>query len=251
MPTFAACDDAGDRVEGYIERSNEVLREASDDFAAANEAYAAFREGSIEGRQAVERLSEARDDIFFARSQLAEVDAPPEARGLRERLLAFFDANGRLAAETADLAVYLPAAQEALEPLDRAGERLGERLEGGASPERQQRALSLYADTLDRVVEDLEELDPPPVLEPTHETQVQRLQAASEAARGLRGAIGDQDAQAIARRLQRFRELGENEEGEELLESAAVRSYQMRLDGVEQARAALEDERARLQESLE
>ncbi|MCP9488778.1 MAG: hypothetical protein MSC31_02740 [Solirubrobacteraceae bacterium MAG38_C4-C5] len=248
---LAACgEDSRDRAEGYVERSNDVLRDAADDFAAANQAYAAFRDGRIDGRLAVEQLGEARDDILFARGELAALDAPPEVGGLREALLTFFDANGRLATETADLAVYLPAAQDALEPLEPAGERLGDRLEGDARPQRQQRALSRYADALDRIVDDLDDLEPPPVLEPTHDTQVQRLDAAGQAARGLRGAIGDQDAAAIAQRLLRFRELGSNDEGDGLLESAAVRSYVMRIDGVEQARATLEDERRRLEESL-
>lgn len=248
---LTACgDSARDRVEAYIERSNELLRESSGDLQAANQAYERFRAGKLPPGQAAARLGAAEQAIRATRADLAQVSAPPEARELRRRLLTFFDANALLAGEATALARYLPAARKAIAPLERTSRRLRTGLNEEVDAERQARALRRYRGGLDSILEDLRGLDPPPVLLPTHEAQVERLRDTRNAAAKLRRAIDDQDAEKIARLVLRFEDIGQRP-ADDALAAAAVRSYGVRVDAVQRTLRELEDERRRLTDTLE
>lgn len=252
MLAFGACGDGGrDRVERYIEEANLIQQRSQPAFQRANAAYARFSQRRRASADAVRDLARAERAIRSTRARLAMLTPPPEARLLHRRLLRVYDANAAMAAETAQLARYLPRAEQAAAPLDEINARLRRRLAGASAPAARDRALRGYQSGLDRMIGRLRALEPPPVLQPTHEAQLTRLRAARDLARQLRQALGDQDGRRVARLLLRFRKLNQAGRRGDALAARAIRAYGRRYRELTAVAQAAQRERTRLERSFE
>lgn len=249
---FGACGDGRrDRVERYIDQANVIQQRSEPAFRRANAAYTRFSQRQLASVGAVRDLARAERAIRATRARLATLTPPPEAQPLHRRLLRVFDANAAMAAETTQFARYLPGAEQAVAPLDAINTRLRRRLAGASAPAARDRALRRYQADLDRMTGRLRVLEPPPVLEPTHEAQLARLQSARDLARQLRQALGDQDSRRVARLLLRFRGLNRPGSRGETLAARAIRAYGRRYRELTAVAQDAQRERTRLERALE
>lgn len=242
--------DPRERVDAYIRQANAVQERGKARFDAANRSYAAFAKGELTGEDAVPELEAAERAIIATRDGLAALRPPEDARTLHEKLLAAFDANAELAAESTVLARYLPAAADAVRPIARLNRRLRARLEGAQEPEVQGRALERYASGVDGVLGRMRGLLPAPVVRAAHQAQLARLQAVSRLARRLRRAVEARDRARTARLLLRFRRLNREDRAGSRLNAASIRAYNERYRALLRAQAAVQQERARLERVL-
>lgn len=235
-----------DPVRAYIVRANAVQARSAPRFAAANRTFAQFAKGTLSGPAAARRLREAELDIEAARQDLAALHPPPAARRLHALLLRTYQLNVLMAAETREMAAYVPRAQLAFRLLDRVSRRLADALRRAQTPEGQVRALHRYVKALDRMRRVLNHLQPPPVLVADRDTQVLRLARARPVADALAAAIERRDADAVSRLIVRFRDGGGNPPGRAGLRKGAIVAYQQRIAEIDQAAADARKELSRL-----
>jgi hypothetical protein len=162
----------------------------------------------------------------------------------------YLNLNRDLAAETTALAVYTPAAEDALAPVGRINRQLSARLKHARDPAAQMRALRRFGVALAGVRGELDALHPPPVLLPAHRDQVRRLQNTQRLAGRLQTALRQRDAERVATLLTRFRTASRSGEGLHALSEQARLGYEARLARVRDAYAAVRRETARLQRQL-
>jgi hypothetical protein len=239
------------RVDEYVRGANAVQQRYAADFTRANQAYGAYARGELEPRRAEADLGRAEDALREARSDVAALRPPAEARPLHERLLRYLDMNVGLARQTARLAVYSPGADRALRPLDRANRGLRERLQDAREPAEQAAALQRFTRTLERIMRDLRSLDVPAVLALTHRDELRRLDSTRSLAERLRGALLDQDAEEVARLLDAFRERGADRGRRRRLAAKGIRRYNRRYEALTEAYQDIAREQGRLDEALE
>lgn len=252
---LAACggSDTDDRradVNRFIEQENAVLRGAQADFQAVNDAYRKFSKGKLDPAKAIDDLAGAERTIRDARADVARLRPPAGARALHDKVLHYLDVNVFLADETAKLAGYMPASAAALKPLTRVNESLQTGLSDATSASAQAAALQRFARALDGMLGKLRGLVVPQVLRPAHAGQVARLATTRKLALELRGALLDQDAEAVARLLKRFRANNSGRGRGGKLADAALDGYTRRIHELDDAYAAVSREQQRLDEVL-
>ena len=252
---LAACggadrDEQRADVNRYIEQENAVLRSAQADFRALNEAYRKFSKGQLEPHKAIEDLAAAERTIRGARADVAKLQPPADARALHDKVLHYLDVNVFLADETAKLAGYMPASAAALEPLAQVNKSLQSGLADADTATAQAEALERFAGALERMLGKLRKLVVPQVLRSAHTDQVERLTTTRKLALELREALLDQDAEAVARLLKRFRRNNAGGGRRGRLAGAALDHYTRRIRELDEAYAAVSREQQRLDEAL-
>lgn len=250
---LTACgDDDRQSVDSYVKEVNSIQRRSAPAFKRAQEAYVAFSRNSTPPAGVQQRLDEAERSLRATRGELDRLEPPEEAAELQRRLLHVYDMTAGLAHETAQLGRYLPAADDALEPLPATGRRLQSGLRESAGPEGQQRTLSRYADSTESVLAHLRPLDPPPLLEGQHDALVGQLESARSLALRLKDAIDAGDAKRAARLLLHFRHLNEGAGGgQERRATRALAAYRDRYRAIGTAQTAVHRELGRLERSLD
>jgi hypothetical protein len=198
-------DRARERVNEYVRGEQELMRSAEPEFRRANETFLAYARGELSHEDAARGAAQAKHSIRDARDAVAALDPPPEAQALHDLLVGYLQANVDVARETAQLATYVPAAERAIRQLARANRALESRLADAEERGAQAGALDRFHASVAATLADVRDLDPPGVLEPTHDEQVRRLTRTSRLADGLRRAVVAQEAERLARLLKRFR----------------------------------------------
>lgn len=250
---LTACgDDERQSVDSYVKEVNSIQRRSAPAFKRAQEAYVAFSRDSTAPPEVQRRLDDAERSLRATRAELGRLRPPDEAAELQRRLLRVYDMTSGLARETAQLGRYLPAAEQALEPLPAAGRRLETGLRESAGPEGQQRTLGRYVGSTRDVVADLRRLDPPPLLQGQHGALVGQLESARSLARRLNDAIGARNADRAARLLLRFRRLNQGADGgQERRAARALVAYRERYRAIGTAQVSVHRELGRLERSLD
>lgn len=254
LSVVAGCgDDEDPRVQpvrDYIESANRVQARATPRFTEANEAFKKFAEGDLKGRKAGRDLRTAELQIASARQEVAALRPPAEARRLHDLLLRTYDLNVLLAAETRQMAGFVPRATEALARLRGVQRRLrrGLRVSGGAS--KQVRALRAYAADLQGVRDRLNELEAPATMVADRDTQVRVLGEARQTALRLARAIEREDAPAVERLLGEFGASDDPQPELAGLTKSQIAAYRQRIVTLNRAGAAVRAERARLAREL-
>jgi hypothetical protein len=251
---LAACggggDDARSQVNTYIEQANAVQRRSADDLERVNASYQAFARGTLEPEQAAADMARAQRVVRAVRERLADLRPPADARALHRKLVAYLDMNLGMARETARLAAYVPRAIAATAPLARANRRMRAALRAAATPADQAAALDRFARGLGGMLRDLRRLDPPPVLRPAHGDQIARLTSTRSLAVQLHDALVAQDAQGVARLLDRFRSAASDRRPRTKLAARALAAYNRRLQALNGAYADVQREQVRLDRTL-
>jgi hypothetical protein len=253
LAALAGCgggDDPRARVDVYVRSANTVEHRFAPEFKRANDAYAAYARGELRPRRAESDLTRAAVAIQDARSGIAALRPPAEARRLHDLLLRYLDMNLTFARETTRLATYSPGAGRALAPLDRANRDLSRRLAGEGDPDRQAAALQAFTRALEGMLRELRALEAPAVLGPTHRDQVRRLASTRSLAERLRRALIAQDAQEVARLLERFRANAAERGAGHRLAALGIRRYNRRYQALIEAYQDVQRELARLDRAL-
>jgi hypothetical protein len=178
-----------DQVRSYIESLNRVQAGYAPSLARASSDYQLFAQGKLAPAFAARELAANAQLIRSLRARVAALPAPTPARRLRADALAVYDGDAQLAAETAQLAAYQPAAAAAQRRLAAVNASLRAALRASAGAQLQASALMRYAHQLAVVIGQLRSLQPPPVLTPSSRAQLHRLEAVRALAGRLRRAL--------------------------------------------------------------
>lgn len=210
LALLSACGDSDrdrrrEQVDAYVDGEQQVMRRAEPEFRRANDTFLAYARGELSHADAERGAAQAVRSIGNARDGVAALDPPAAAQPLHDVLVRYLQANVDVARETQRLAAYVPAAERAMGRLARANHALESRLGDAGGRDAQAEALDRFHAHVAATLAQLRHLDPPPVLEPTHDEQVRRLARTSSLADGLRRAVVAQDAERVARLLKRFR----------------------------------------------
>jgi hypothetical protein len=87
---------------------NETQRQFSTRYGSVNRAIREFELSGDAAATQLPRLRNAARTMTRLRASIERVDAPPEAEGLRSRLLVFLRQQESLANELVQVALYLP-----------------------------------------------------------------------------------------------------------------------------------------------
>ena len=242
-------DDRRAKVDAFVREANSVQQESAPDFDRANQAYLSFSKGKLPPAQARVRLAAAEQSMRTTRDKIVALDAPDDARELKRRLVALFDADAAFAHESTLLASFAPGSVKAQKDLPAIGRRLSRGLKGAKTPAAQEAVLRRYAASVGRVVAALQPLHPPPLLLVRHHAQVQHLERVRSLALQLADALHRQDRQAVAKLLLRFKSLNTSGSSDPL-SPQALRAYNRRYLKVRGMSQAVEREQRRLQQSL-
>ncbi|HEY8193405.1 MAG TPA: hypothetical protein VIF36_05710 [Gaiellaceae bacterium] len=184
------------------------------------------------------------------RLQIEQVDAPDEAATLRLRLLAFLRQQETIANELVDVARYLPRLRTAEAPLGAASRRLRAQLRTATTVDAQGVAVHRYAVELRRFAGRLDEVDAPPLLEPSRRAYATQLRAYASSSEALQRGIQANDQAAVHRAVRRMALAAEAPPGTFRAQRAAIIAYNERVKRINALGVALERERQRLEREL-
>jgi hypothetical protein len=241
--------DRRDEVSRFVKAANVVQQRSGPSFDRANRAYVNFSKGELASTKATKQLAAAEEAMRRTRDDIAALDAPPEAKELKRRLILLYDADAALAHESTLLASFVPASAKALRPLARIGRRLTRGLRSATTAGQQKNALRGYSASVAKVIKRMRPLEPPPLLLERHHDEIQHLTAVRRLALRLVGALERQDNRAVASLLLRFRKLNEKTSTGSV-PPAALDAYNRRYLDVRRALQAVERERSRLEKNL-
>ena len=245
-------DDRRLSVERYVTDVNAVhgqLRQA------LNEASFAYREYTTDGADLAElrpRLVRAERSIRTLDARLATLEPPDEARRLHVAMRDLVGAEAALADELERLSVFLPQFEVAVEPLHEANARLERGLTGADEDvEQQAKVLDVFRADTGEVLDDVEQLEPPPVMNPVHVTQVRTLERVRTTAASLATALR-RDRSVAPPLVRRFAEaqLSSRSVAAQRAQIAAVRSYNRRAATIGTLTQAVQREFRRLDADL-
>ena len=243
-------DRTREQVDAYIKGEQKVMERSAPEFRRANETFLAYSRGELSPRAAARGAARAERSIRNARDGVAVLDPPAEAQALHDELVHYLQMNVEVARETERLATYVPAAERALRPLGGANRALESRLTEARKRGAQAQALKRFSASVGAAAADLRGLDPPAVLEPAHEDQARQLAETRRLAGRLRRALGDQDAEQVARLLKRFRGSTPERRPRRLAAKQAFAQYTRRLEELNSAYADIQREQLALDRSL-
>ncbi len=235
-----------DRVRGYLEDVDAVYRTADPRFRAANETYRRFAEGELKGEKAEFDLLRAELAIEEARQKVAALTPPVPAERLHPLVVRAYQLNVLMAAETRQLAHFVPRAESIVERVDKARRKLRKDLGAAGGLERQSRVLRTYARRVTTLRAELAALRPPPALAAARRTQLDVMANTRKLTLQLVRAIGRQDKPTIERLLDRFATAGDPDPERERWQKGAIEAYRQRIIDIDRATAAATAERARV-----
>lgn len=246
-------DGRRDAVAAYIDDANAIQKELRVPLAAAARAYADLSRGDADLAEVRPRLARSRQTIRTLERRLVRVQPPPDAKRLHSLLLGLVEAQAEIAYELERLAGFLPRFQQHRTSLRLAERRLRTALDAARRADSSAAALGHYARDVGAVLRGLHALEPPAVIAPAYETQVDTLAKVRRGAAALAKAVRDGDTEVFPARLQRLADATRLTRSLAAQRShvAAVKLYNRRVSRLSSLAAAVNRERARLQRTLE
>lgn len=240
--------EPGADVADYIEEVNEAQKASATRYGAVERAYRELRLEPAELDEQLPRLRESARELTALRLRIERVPAPPDARVLRQRIVAFFVQQERLALELLAVAGYLPELAATEQPVASASESLRRSLREAATPAAQADALARYAAVLNGTARELLEVDPPALLAPAHAQYVSRLRSYGEAADTLAQGIRAGDERATERAARQLE--AASVPASQRAQKVAIEAYNARVRRVDALAADVERERLRLEDVI-
>ena len=257
----------------YVRRVNQLEQQMQAPLSRLLEAYRRFSKGS--GSTKVDSVVEAEKTLRTFERRLQAIPSPPEAVKLRGLILRFVQAEDRVATEIVSLARFTPRFNQLLAVTAAANAQLSKSLSAAKPPiphavtgttkqikaaraaydAEARRALAEQADAIDRydlvvavTLRGLAALDPPPVMAPAYDAQVQTLGATRKAGAALAGELrkNRRDVPELSRRFTEASRLS-GSLAVQRAEIAAVKSYDGRVHEVTALARRISKEMARLQ----
>jgi hypothetical protein len=239
-----------DDVSEYIDEVNETQRDFSISYGSIDRTYREFRLSPDAAEKQLPKLEEAARTMRQVRLRVEEIDAPDEAVTLRLRLLGFLRQQEAVANELVDVARYMPRLRIAEAPLAAASRRLRAQLRTAESVDAQGVAVQRYAVELRRIADRLDEVEAPPLLEPSRRAYSTQLRAYASSSEALQRGIQANDQAAVDRAVRRMALAAEAPPGTFRAQRAAIIAYNDRVKVIKALGIALERERQRLEREL-
>lgn len=251
---LAGCgSDAREGVESYIREVNTLQQELLIPLTQASAAYRNFTTSEEELVKLRPKLVAAERSMRRLDSRLSELEPPREARKLHGLLRKLTRAQVELADELERSSVYLPGYTSALRPLGEAENRLRRELREARTAAKQAKAIRRFENAVETALEKLGRLDVPAVMSGTHDTQAEALEGLRKSAGDLAAALerGGR-AKDIPRLVQRLvnAPLAARSLASQRTRIATVKSYNARIERVEELAQKVERERLRLQQTV-
>lgn len=231
---LAGCGDDGiekrrEAVAEYIRAVNTTQQRFATVYAEADDALRAFgAKGSMGGRSSDE-LAEAAATMRDLRGSLADIHPPEEACKLHGELLRLLDLQTGLTRDLSEMARYLPLASDALRSAEVARTKLQKALESSNTAPAQMAAARSYGKAVDRSLEELREVTPPPVLSIWHDGQAELLRTSAQLGYGLADGLESGNRKQIERVLLRFQNASRDAAAVAHAQVLAVRSFNNRV----------------------
>jgi hypothetical protein len=239
-----------DAVNAYLKQVAAVQSELAPRLKAANLAYRRFGKASksAEERRALERAGTTVRELH---RRLAAIDPPEAAERIHRLMLQLADREVALSREAVALTRYLPQFQAVVLDAARAGSRLQRVLRSKSAAEAAP-AFGRYASTLELDLRRLGASKPPPVMAPSHRSELNALNRTAYLSRRLRIALGRRDNAAARRFVDRLAGVSSYPARRRAAaaETAAIRAYNDRVVDLTRLAARIQRERIRLDRNL-
>jgi hypothetical protein len=264
-------------VSAYVQRVNRIELVMRSELVDVEKAYRHFSTATLQRSRP--RLVRAENTLRTLDQRLENVDPPRDARRLHRLMLQLVSAEVGLSHEVVQLAVFLPAFDDALRPLGPASVQLGQALAHAKAPaprlvrgtkkqiaaarakyaaavrraERAQAdAIEQYANEIRVVQGNLSKLHPPPAVKPTFASERVTLARVRATGGALAKALRLGQSKRVATLDLRYRAAAQS--GASLAaqraEIAAVKSYDRRVRAVASMALRVQRELVRLDRTL-
>jgi hypothetical protein len=234
-------------VAAYITRLNTLSLSFAHDYKSIETAYRTFALAPKQPAIQEKRLKAAAAQLTALRVEIAHIQAPPQARVLKQRLIAFFRQQEAVSRELIGVSTYIPRLVAAERVLAPAGQKMGAALKTGASAAKQAAALGVYATALEHAADSIAAIKPPRLFRTSHADQVRRLRRSSLLTRRLSVALAANDKPALERAV---KQLGAGSSASTGAARTAILSYNARVGKIRRLAASVERERSRLDHTM-
>jgi hypothetical protein len=238
-------------VSAYFAQVTAAQRPLQLDLARLNSAYSRVLTKRMQ-RGDLAMLELAERDIVGVRRQLGAIKPPTEARPLHTTLLRLVDLEFGVAYDLRSMTLYMPQLGRALAPLANATKGLRSALRTAHNWVAERRALRAYCSALAGVSDRLAALSAPPELRPSLESERATVRRSLGGCPRVDAALAHKRTSGLAAGLQTVFAASQPAARQAVLvERAAVRAYNGRLDRIDALSAEIQRERQRLQQRLQ
>ena len=235
-------------VAHYIDRANAKGTEFAKQYRDVSAAYRSFRlKPGASAAAETARLQRAATRLTQLRVELAAIAAPPQAKELRTRLIAFYRKQEQVAHEIADITAYFPKLAAAEQPLRPAADRMRKAIRAAKTPTAQAAALKPYGDELARAAEEIAAVSAPAILAKAQSAEQTRLARTAKAVRGVEAALAAHNRVALNKAIAK---LGVASTAASDTTRAAILAYNRHVEEIRTLGAKVERERQRLDRTL-
>jgi hypothetical protein len=234
-------------VAAYITRVNTLSLSFAQDYKSIEAAYRSFALAPKSPAIQEKRLQGAATHLTTVRVKIAQIPAPPQARVLKQRLIAFFRQQEAVSRELIGVSTYVPRIAAAETVLAPAGQTMRAALKTGGTAAKQAAALGLYATALEHAADAIAAIEPPAIFRASHADQVRRLRRSSVLTRRLSVALAANDRPALDRAV---KQLGAGSSASTAAARTAIVSYNARVEKIKRLAASVERERSRLDHTM-
>ena len=239
-------DSTRDDVASYIERANAQGRQFTQQYRSVESAYRSFATKPGHAPDTA-KLRAAAERMTQLRAELTAIPAPPKARLLRTKLIAFYRGQEQVAYELVGVAAYFPKLVAAEQPLKGAAEAMRKDVGAAHTPKSQAAGLGAYADAIASTADRIEALKEPALFTKAKGLEIARLRRTERSIRAIRAALLANDRPALKSAVAK---LAVSNNASAVATRAAVVSYNRHVDHIQKLGAAVELERRRLDRTL-
>src|SRR5260221_1238426 len=234
-------------VASYIKRVNTTGAAFAAQYKDVSAAYRTLSLAPRDPAAQLVRLRAAAGQLTVLRRELERVPAPPAARTLRRRLIAFYREQEQVAHELPAILAYFPAVAAAEQPVRPAANRMKAALAGARTPKAQAALLKTYAGIVTFAAASVETVAAPPLLAPARAAEAARLR---KTAGSIENAVAGLLAHDQSRLKRAVAALGVTNDAAGRANRAAILAYDQHIVEIRRLGARVEQERRRLETSL-
>ena len=234
-------------VAAYITQVNGLSVTFAQDYKSIESAYRTFALAPKRPAAQEERLQKASAQLTVLRKRVQAIPAPPKARVLKRRLIAFFRQQEAVSRELLGVSSYVPRLAAAERVLAPAGARMRAALKKKGTAKQQAAALDEYVAALNGAAAAVEAIKAPALFLGSQAAQVQRLRHTAAVTHKLSVALVANDKPALKRAVN---ELGRGTSSSSAAARTAILAYNARVVKIRELGASVAREQKRLNDSL-
>lgn len=238
---------ARDSVTEYIKRANATGTAFAKQYKDVSTAYRFFKVAPSAQAERAARLRLAAQHLTDLRVRLEQIPAPPEARTLRLRLVAFYRKQEQVAHEVLEITTYFPKLLTAEAPLRAAATQMRTSLAKVKKPKAQAAVLTVYAAAIGQTIDRIRATHAPALLAAAERAEAERLTKTKDAVRGVAAALRAHNRVALKKAVA---SLAVSNTAASAAARAAIVSYDKHIAEIRTLAARVEKERLRLERTL-